>query len=97
MNIFEVEDKTGRKIRLTNTQWSHIMKRHPYMSKYLEEIQETLKFPQKLLNPSFDKSYYFRYYKYLKSPNRYILVLVKYLNNEEGFIISTYQTETIKW
>ena len=27
--IFEVIEKTGRKIRLTNEQWSHIRKKHP--------------------------------------------------------------------
>ena len=44
-DIFEIIDKTGRKIRLTKKQWAHMMKRHSYMEKYLEEIKETLKAP----------------------------------------------------
>ena len=44
-DIFEVIDKTGRKIRLTQKQWKHVMRRHPYMEKYIEEIKETIKTP----------------------------------------------------
>ena len=28
-NIFEIKDKTGRKIKLTKKQWTHIKKDHP--------------------------------------------------------------------
>ena len=41
-NIFEVVDKTGRKIRLTKKQWSHITKGHKYMVNYLEDIEKAL-------------------------------------------------------
>ncbi len=40
--IFEVIDKNGKLIRLTNKQHSHIMDEHSYMHKYTEEIKETL-------------------------------------------------------
>jgi len=87
-NIFEVIDKTSRKIRLTKRQWEHIMRRHPYMGKYVEEIKETIKMPDKLIIKLYNKGYYYKHYKYLKKPNRFILVVVKYLN-DEGFIITT--------
>ncbi len=95
--IFEVIDYTGRKIRLTKKQWSHIMKRHPYMIKYIEEIKETLKKPQKITSYSLDSHirYYYRNYQNLVSPNRYILIIVKYLNNH-GFVISTYRVSNIR-
>jgi len=35
--VFEVVDKTGRKIRLTKKQWKHMIKRHSYMERYLED------------------------------------------------------------
>ena len=92
--IFEVKDKTGRKVRLTRKQWSHMTKKHPYMEKYLEEIQRTLIFPDKITN-YLDKGYYYKNYKYLKAPNHFILVIVKYLNGE-GFIITSYLEEKIK-
>ena len=67
-HIFEVIDKTGRKIRLTGKQWSHMTKKHPYMEKYLREIQETLMSPDKIIDYS-DKGYYYKSYKYFKTPN----------------------------
>ncbi|MFH1365334.1 MAG: hypothetical protein ABIH28_02005 [archaeon] len=93
-NVFEVTDKTGRKIRLTKKQWYHMTKKHPYMEKYFEEIKETLTAPDKLINYS-DKGYYYKNYKNLKAPNRFILVIVRYLNNE-GFIITSYLEAKIK-
>lgn len=93
--IFEVIDKTKREICLTTKQWKHLMKRHSYMQKYMEEIKETLRFPDKLINPSSDKGYYYKNYKYLKSPNNFILVIVKYINST-GFVITSYLEEKIK-
>ncbi len=92
--IFEITDKTGRKIRLTKRQWAHITKKHPYIEKYIEEIKETLISPDKLMNYS-EKGYYYRNYKYLKKPNYFILVIIKYLNGD-GFIITSYLEERIK-
>ncbi len=72
-----------------------MMRKHPYMQKYTEEIKETLKYPDKLLNKPFNKGYYYKNYKSLKLPNRFILVVVKYIN-EHGFIITSYLEEKIK-
>ncbi|MBI2044932.1 DUF4258 domain-containing protein [Candidatus Pacearchaeota archaeon] len=93
--IFEISDKTERKIRLTKKQWKHITKRHPYLEKYLEEIKQTLQIPSKIINQDFEKGYYYKNYKYLKYPNRFVLVVVKYLNGE-GFIITAYLSKDIK-
>jgi len=94
-DMFEITDKIGRKIRLTQRQWSHIMKRHSYMEKYAKEIKETLQIPDKIISHTYDKGYYYKGYKHLKSPNCFILVVVKYLNSK-GFVITTYQTDKIK-
>ena len=94
-DVFEVVDKYGRKIRLTKKQWRHLTKKHPYMEKYLDEIKETLQFPDKVINRIFNKGYYYKSYKYLKQPNRFVFVIVKYLNGE-GFIITSYLTAKIK-
>jgi len=87
--IFEVVDKTRRKIRLTKTQWSHITTIHSEMSNYLEEIQATLKNPLKIiLQEKGNLRRYFSYQKHRKRPEKYLRVIVKYLNGE-GFIITT--------
>ncbi|MEK6836094.1 MAG: hypothetical protein AABX94_00340 [Nanoarchaeota archaeon] len=38
-HVFEVVDKTGRKIRLANYAWKHIMRKHPMMVGYVEVFE----------------------------------------------------------
>lgn len=92
--VFELVDRTGRKIGLMKKQQIHIMRRHPYMQKYAEEIKETLRKPDKLIEVLGGKAYYYRSYKNLKRPNRFILVIVKYLNGT-GFVITSYLKEKV--
>ena len=79
------------------TLWSHITKRHPHMANFLEEIKEAIKNPNKITDTSSDINvrYYYKYYKHKESQNKYILVIVKYLNGE-GFVISKYFVNNIK-
>ena len=88
--IFEILDKTGRKIYLPIKTWSHITRKHPSMTNYIEEIKSTVKNPDKITEWSLDKDvrYYYKYYK-SKDPPKYLLVIIKYLNGK-GFIISSY-------
>ena len=80
--VFEIIDKTGRKIRLAKKQYSHISKKHPAVANYIEEIKETLQKPDAITESEIDENvrFYYKYYKHLISPNKYILVIVKYLN-----------------
>ena len=96
-SIFEIEDKSGRKIHLTKERWTHINQEHPEVSSYLEEIQETLKNPIKIQEVDYDKDvrHYYRYYKSIELPAKNLLVIVKYLNGE-GFIITSYFIRSIK-
>lgn len=95
--VFEIIDKTKREIRLTKRQWRHINNRHPIITNYIEELKETLKNPDAIKNSKTDENvyFYYKYFKYLKSPDRYILLIVKYLNSH-GFIISTFFEKYIK-
>lgn len=93
--IFEVTDKTGRKIRLTKKQWSHIREDHPEV-KDEEPIIETIEKPDKITQPyEGPKYYYYKYYKHRKSPDNYFMVIVNYLNGE-GFVITAYYVPYIK-
>ena len=95
--IFQTTEKSGRKIHLSKERWTHINQEHPEVSNYLEEINETLKSPTKIKTYEYDEAvrYYYRYYKSIKSPAKYLLVIVKYLNGE-GFIITAYLVRGIK-
>jgi len=94
--IFETIDKTGRKIRLTKKQWSHINKKHPQIASNKEEIIETLKNPLKIIKPyEGTKHYYYKYFKHSKIPEKCLKVIVNYLNGE-GFIITAFFDRKIR-
>ena len=94
-NIFEVRDKTGRTIYLSNKRWKdHILVEHPYLTNKLEEIKETLIKPTIILQSKYDEkvSYYFSWNKKTKE---YLMVAVKYLNGS-GFIITAYYVKNLR-
>ena len=93
--IFEVIDKSGRKVRLTRKQQIHIRQDHPEV-KDEEAIKETLEKPDKISKPyEGTKHYYYKYYKHRKSKDKYLMVIVNYLNGT-GFVITAYYVSYIK-
>ncbi len=89
-HIFELTDKTGRKIHLTKERWNHITMKHPYMSNYLTEIEETIKSSQKIMPHERGNLFgYYNYYKHRKGKLKFLKIVVKFLNGE-GFILSAY-------
>lgn len=63
----------------------------------LDNIQITLKIPLTMRYDEFDKNlrYYYKYFKERKSIEKYLIVAVKYLNND-GFVITAFYTDKIK-
>ena len=95
--VFEIIDKSGRKIHLSKERWLHISTEHPELANYTEELKETLVNPTKITTYIYDENIKY-YYKYLKEsglPIKYLLVIVKYLNGK-GFIITAYFMRNIK-
>jgi|SRR3990167_6740964 len=89
-NVFEITDKTKRKIRLTKRQWKHITTTHEEMANYLEEIKLTLVNPIKIIHQ--DKgnlNRYHSYQKHRKHAEKYLRIVVKYLNGD-GFILTAH-------
>ncbi len=93
-HIFEIIDKTGRRIRLTKERWQHLAK-HPDIMNKLEDLQFVLQHPLKITDYSLDENikYYYHYFKQ-REMTKYLRIIVKYLNGE-GFIITAYFVETI--
>jgi len=95
-NIFEITDKTGRKIRLTKKQWEHIIGIHSEMINYLEEMQETINKPIKTIFQEKGNLYrYYNYIKHRKHPEKYLRIIVKYLNNH-GFILTAHFVKNLQ-
>ena len=97
--IFEVTDKIGKKVHLSEERWKHIQK-HPHMHNNLESIQLALKKPMAIRYEE-DESvlYFYKEFKENEPTERYLLVGVKYLNGH-GFIITSFFTNKItgiKW
>ena len=87
--IFEIIDKTGRKIRLTRKQWNHIKQDHPEVESDVV-IKEALEKPIKITQPyEGAKHYYYKHYKHRRCPDKYLLVIVNYLNGD-AYVITAY-------
>ena len=94
-NIFEIVDKTGRKIRLTKEQWSHIREYHSNVEDP-EEISQTIQQPDKIIfDEREDVFYFFKYFKHKKWKSKFLKVIVKYLNGD-GFVLSAHFVRNIK-
>lgn len=94
-NIFEIIDKTERKIRLTSRQWRHIQQDHPN-TVFVEDIKESLKSPIRIIQKKINTAFYYLYFKHRKEPAKYLKTIVKYLNGE-GFVITSYFVKNPTW
>ncbi len=90
--LFEIKDRTGRIIRLTDEQWKHIAYKHTNIS--IDDIKDALCNPQIIKMSKYDETVY-RYYRLKKERMQYIFVPVKYLNGT-GFIITAYYVRNIQ-
>lgn len=88
--IFEIEDKSGRKIHLSKERQNHIRKKHPEVEDF-ELIKETLLKYDKSLSNIYEHSvyYFYKFFKHKKPPKRYLCVAIKFLNGE-GYVITAY-------
>jgi len=94
LNVFEIVDKTGRKIKLTKRQWTHITTKHSDLSGKEENIKMAVEKPDVVILQKFDNNTG-NYYKYDKNEKAYLFVAVKYLNGE-GFIMTAFYTQKIR-
>lgn len=89
-NIFEIIDKSGRNIHLSNERWRHITTNHPAIANYLEDIQLCLINPIKITShKKGDLRNYYLYLKHREYPEKFLKIIVKYLNGT-GFILTAH-------
>lgn len=92
-NVFEISDKTGRIVYLTQERWSHIVQHHPDMANKLEEVKLCLTKPTIIISHKYDDKSA-NYYRYQKETGDYILTIIKYLNGK-GFVKSAFYTSKL--
>ena len=91
--IFEITDKTGRKIHLSKERWNHISQEHPE-TREPEEIEKILINPEIIIQSDRDEIVRW-YFCYVKNKKRYLKVSVKYLNGY-GYVITAHYTPKIQ-
>jgi calcineurin-like phosphoesterase family protein len=91
--VFEVTDKTGRKIRLSKKQWSHIRRDHPNVTE--EEVEHAIKNPLKIVQDEDNRFFYYQFFKHRKSKSKFLRVIVNYLNGD-GFVITAHPLRDIR-
>ncbi|MDP3728973.1 MAG: hypothetical protein Q8R18_06005 [bacterium] len=90
--LFEIKEKTGKDIHLSEKRWSHIMKEHPNVQ--MEEIKRTIEAPTKVVPSKYDPIHVRYYYSFNKLRKQYLLIAVRYLNGH-GFVITAYYVRII--
>lgn len=88
------EDPQGRMLELNRERWSHIVSRHGELSNKQDEVNETVRCPDKVVSQSSrnDTLHYFREEDGLKF-NDHICVVV---NIKREFIVTAYPTSQKK-
>ena len=70
-HIFEIEDKSGRKVHLSNERWQHIAIEHPTLSGKIEEIKDTILNPTSIKKSKYNENVRF-YFKLFKEMSKYL-------------------------
>ena len=91
--VFEIIDKTGRKIHLSKERWTHIRLKHPNVENS-ESIIDTILNSDKIVKIEEDIIAYYKYFKHRKEPLKYLNVIVKYLNGN-GYVVTSYFVRNI--
>jgi hypothetical protein len=89
-------DYQGREIRLTDERKQHILA-HPEMAEMETAIEVALRSPEIVRRSNTDNTFYL-YYRYHKGTivgDKWLCVVVKYLDND-AFIITAYLTDKLK-
>jgi len=94
--VFEVMAYDGRRIRLTEVQWLHVVFFHPEVEREQGKIREVLAKPEIVVEGATeDTRICYRFYSSMPVASKYLAVVIKVLDGE-GFIITSYFTERVR-
>ena len=92
--LFEISTPLGFRVRVTRSYWELITTiKHPVMAGQESIVKDTLRAPAEIRLSRSDVSVYLFYRQ--ERADRWICAVAKRINGE-GFLITTYPTETIK-
>jgi hypothetical protein len=92
--LFEVMTPLGFRVRVTRVYWNRIVDiKHPVMAGREEDVRQTLEDPDEIRKSKSDENVYLFYRSERKM--RWLCAVSKQ-TGREGFLITTYPTDTIK-
>lgn len=96
MLVFAVKSNVGKTVRLGDDQWKHV-REHPEMVDQMDRLRETVVEPDEVRRSIYDASVwlFYRHYKTTPVTEKYLLAVVR-VENEEGFIVTAFFTDTMK-
>ncbi len=92
--LFNVQTPLGFIVRTTRRYWNLNLVKHEAMSGREHEVIDALQNPDEVRISQRD-SEVFLFYR-VQRPGRWICVLARRLNGDEGFMITAYPTDAIK-
>ena len=96
MPVFETDSKLGKKVRLTETQWAHIRRKHKELDRQVQQMILTIKEPSFIYHSlAEDNYYYYKWFEQTPVTAKYLLLIAKHLN-EEGFVITAFFVSRIR-
>jgi hypothetical protein len=93
--LFEVRTPLGWSVRVSRQQWIRISTiKHQTMAGRENEMRHVLLDPEQIRRSRKDATVYL-FYRAVR-PGRWICVVAKQVDNESGFLVTAYPTDTIK-
>ena len=94
----DLQDKDGRRVRLTGERFAHLESAHPEMRGQIDRIKETLRQPQQVIRSKSDPcvELFHRLYRSTPVTRKYLCVVVKSLLEENTFVVTAYFTDQPK-
>ncbi len=87
-----VKSKIGIPIRLTEERWQHIIKGHPELKNYQNEVLKTVAQPDEIYEGAQGELLAVRKI----TENKFLVVVYREINPEDGFIITAFLTSKKK-
>jgi hypothetical protein len=93
--LFEVQTPLGWSVRVGRRQWLRISTiKHQTMAEKENEVVHVLRDPEQIRRSRKDRAVYL-FYRAVQ-PGRWICAVAKRVDNESGFLVTAYPTDTIK-
>ncbi|MEW6200797.1 MAG: hypothetical protein AB1546_02400 [bacterium] len=87
-----VKSRNGVPIRLTEERWLHITEEHSEMAGYYFEVLETIQSPDAVYGGNANELFAVKEIE----PGKYIIVVYKEFDKQDGFIITAFFTRRIR-